>query len=243
MFGNQMVLEIIRDRVKQVGQPKRDATNFEGISLILDDVISGYEDTIGKDNFVESYSRMLIRYSNLKTACYHFMENTEAAKKEKEQSGKKSFFDRFKGNQKDQEQRIEYSRQISIIAEREMSIIRSRSGKMANSYKPLKWRDFFLRPNFQKLEKIKQEAYPQKETGTASVSDQIKKLAIKKSPSLRKELEPTEIELLSKELAELKDKYAEMQAQISKLSGPSGELTEKPEETASPIGLEEPMSQ
>jgi len=237
IFGNQMMLELMQNKLSMGQKPKRgDPEGFAVVTDYLETITAGYDETVNKDNFPTKYGNMLVKYSDLIKACALYAES---------RNGKKHLFS--------SERQIEITRlqqvdQIAQIAQREMLIIRQRSGKLAKSENDVTWKDLFLGEGQAELlhyaEKEKQmekarlkvalkakqkdgdlltdipKSEPSGETLTESPTEKI----------LEKQLTVQELQV---ELTLLQEKCASIQKALDRLLTPKTEEPEHTEETDS----------
>ena len=127
MFGNRMMLEILHTRLnaskKTVG---RDSNEFLVIKELMDNIVAGYEDIVNKDNFPTKYGNMLEKYGQLGGACKMYLSSHSGERKTKEGA-----------------KRVHHVEQIGQVVEREMQIIRERSGVLAKSKTGMSWKEMF----------------------------------------------------------------------------------------------------
>ncbi|MPM80564.1 hypothetical protein SDC9_127612 [bioreactor metagenome] len=202
-------------------------------------VTAAYSEQVSAENFAERYSRMLVRYSELKAVCDRYARTQEETKP--------SFFDRFRSAQskKDDAQRLTQIEQIGQIAIQDMSVIRTYGVRMAKSTKGISWKELFVSQG--RLERINQSyAEKAKAEGAgaekASFSDQIRQAYLRRHPEEREDTgRPATVESLAGELKELRGKFSALQELLDKLMKPgekSGGKVEEPSGETSPQPLQ-----
>lgn len=238
VLGNQMMLDIMKNRLNAGKKPKSgDPGEFTLITELLSAITSSYGQNVNKDNFPTRYGNMLIKYSELINACETY-DKTRSKKKHISKTARN-----IEAN------RLEQVSQISSIAQQEMSVIRTHSGRMANNKMGMTWREMFSSQG--RLEKVKSdfsENHPEKD-GEGSLEEQLRSVKLKhagapakKKPSSEqseatdnaelinnvrrneKELK-NEVESLKTELAEMKNKYSSMQVTLDTLMKGKTETT------------------
>jgi hypothetical protein len=238
-LGNQMMLDIMKSRLRDGQKPRGgDPGEFAAVTDLIDVITSGFDNKVSRENFSTSYGNMLIKYSQLIKACQLYTDR---------RSGKKHI---FMGARQTESDRLEQVSQVAQIAHREMSVIRSMSGRMANSKNGLTWRELFSSSG--KLENAKLSYAKLHPDNGLALSDQIKlgtklnHVVTKKSPDSSLETSGSnkylaaKISRLSSKLETLELRYENMQRTLDELTR-TQKSGEKLEESGSANGNEQDM--
>jgi len=133
-IGNQSMLELLGRRLEATEEGGNKApTDFAEVRRALDRVLEGCREKVDRDSFPLKYSDMLVRYSELMTACSTYASAHAGG-------GKRRFFSREKGADK---LRLAQVEEIGRVAGREFTIIRARGSQMALSASGVTWWELF----------------------------------------------------------------------------------------------------